>query len=69
VLTHFDNPVVPEKASGKAREVWLLQNERCSLAFSQAQPEGPVLIFHSSALSLAHVEQPHHARAVLRDKK
>jgi len=34
-----------------------------------AQPEGPMLIFHPSALSLAYVEQPHHTRAALMDKK
>jgi len=40
-----------------------------SRALFQAQPERPVLIFHPSALSLAHVEQPHRTRAALMDKK
>jgi len=57
--------LVPEKSSGTNSRRF----RRRSLAFFQAQPEGPVLIFPPSALSLAHVEQPHRTRAALRDKK
>jgi len=46
-----------------------MKDEQRSLAFFQAQPEGPALIFHPSALSLAYVEPPHRARAALRDEK
>jgi len=46
-----------------------MNDEQRSLGFFQAQPEGLALIFHPSALSLAHVEQPHHVRAALMDKK
>jgi len=39
VLTHFDNPVVPEKASGKAREVWLLQTNDAAWRFFRHNPK------------------------------
>jgi len=39
------------------------------MAFFQRQPEGPVLIFHPAALTLADVEQPHGTRVALLDKK
>jgi len=38
-----------------------MKDEQRSLTFFQEQPEGLVLIFHSSVLSLAHMEQSHRA--------
>ncbi|NOZ52129.1 MAG: hypothetical protein GXP08_03135 [Gammaproteobacteria bacterium] len=46
-----------------------MNDEQHSLVFFQAQPEGPMLIVHPSALSLAYVEQPHHTCPALVDKK
>jgi len=46
-----------------------MNDEQRSMALFQAQPEGPVLIFHPAALSLAYVEQPHRTRSALLDKK
>jgi len=38
------------------------------MALFQRQPKGPVLVFHTAALALADVEQPHGTRAALLDK-
>ncbi len=46
-----------------------MNDEQRSMALFQAQPEGPLRIFHPAVLALAYVEQPRDTRAALLDKK
>jgi len=46
-----------------------MSDEQRSLAFFQAQPEGPGLFCCPAALSLAYVAQLHDARSALLDNK